>query len=323
MNPIGARLKSLGQNWADISRKIAPACANRTCDADSFWQRLRNRPNGVRLRGDRYCRSQCVEMALLEVLDGLRAVPRSSGAGHRIPLGLLLLSRQQITALQLETALEAQQASGRGRIGAWLQELGFVRPQQVTEALARQWACPVLRTDVVVPGSKWMPVLPGLLLESFQMIPVDYVESRSTLYIGFGEGIDYTVLYAIEQMLQCRTEPCLVYPGVLRRSLPLHARRERTEQIVFDQAADSPELVRIIGNYVSQVRAVELRLALCGPYIWVRLSRPPAPAIDLLLRAPIAPNSLGFPAHRATPAPGCLVLPKVLSGPADEPLRLA
>ena len=57
---------------------------------------------------------ECLELALLEVLTRARPTPhRAAIAPHRIPLGLLLLSRQQLTALQLRTALETQRAAGR------------------------------------------------------------------------------------------------------------------------------------------------------------------------------------------------------------------
>ena len=48
------------------------------------------------------------------------------------------------------------------------------------------------------------------------MIPVDYVDSPATLHIAFGEGIDYGVLYAIEQMVGCHTESCMAVPSFVR-----------------------------------------------------------------------------------------------------------
>jgi len=61
---------------------------------------------------------------------------------HRVPLGLLLLSRQQMTAAQLRTALERQRASGEGRIGDWLRRWVLPSELQITAAVARQWRVP-------------------------------------------------------------------------------------------------------------------------------------------------------------------------------------
>ena len=43
--------------------------------------------------------------------------------------------------------------------------------------------------------------------------------ATATLHLAFGEGIDYGVLYAIEQMLGCRTESCLAFPSLFAKRL--------------------------------------------------------------------------------------------------------
>ena len=254
----------------------------------------------MRMQGVRYCRTECLELALIEVLGAARSIPhRSVPAPHRIPLGLLLLSRQQLTSAQLRTALEAQREAGRGpsngdskskskkrKIGAWLQELGFATESQVTAALARQWSCPVLRAPPVAIAASRFPPIPTLLLESFQMMPVELVEATGTLLIAFSEGIDYTVLYAIEQMLGYHTEPCLVCPSTLRKSLQALVRQRGAGDIVFDRTKDAGECAHIIGSYSAKVRAEEVRVARCGEHLWIRLERLREEAVTLVLRAP-------------------------------------
>jgi hypothetical protein len=256
------------------------------------------------MRGERYCRTECLELALLEIL--MRAHPTHHSAAtapHRIPLGLLLLSRQQLTAAQLRTALEAQRAAGRSpkqntiqkkmKIGAWLQELGFATEQQVTAALARQWSCPVLRTASAAMGAGPVPpIFPGIplpLLESFQRIPVELVEATKTLLVAFSEGIDYTVLYAIEQMLGYHTEACLVCPSTLQKGLQaLAGQRSASDvvvqrDVVFERMEDAGECARIIGNYSAKVKAREVRLARCGDHLWIRLERLRQEAVTIVL----------------------------------------
>jgi hypothetical protein len=251
------------------------------------------------MQGDRYCRTECLELALLAVLTQARPTPHRAAIGpHRIPLGLLLLSRRQLTALQLRTALEAQRAADRGssqttiqktmKIGAWLQELGFATEQQVTAALARQWACPVLWTGSAGIGASRLPaIFPGIpvpLLESFQMIPVELVEATGTLLMAFSEGIDYTVLYAIEQMLGYHTEACLVCPSILQKGLQILARQRGASDVVFERMEDAGECAHIIGNYSAKVKAREVRLARCGDHLWIRLERLRQEAVTLVLR---------------------------------------
>jgi hypothetical protein len=248
------------------------------------------------MQGALYCRGECLEQALLDVLQrSQRAASPAGLAFHRIPLGLLLLSRQQLTGEQLRTALQIQkegsQASGRKitggknkKIGFWLQDLGFVTEHQVTAALARQWACPMLRTAPKAMAASRFPAIPNLLLESFQMIPVELVEASGTLLMAFSEGVDYTVLYAIERMLGYRTEACLVPPSILQTSLQNLARRDGPGDVIFDRIKDAGECAEIIGNYSTMVRAEEVRVAQCGEHFWVRLERAQKETVTLVMR---------------------------------------
>ena len=237
-----------------------------------------------------------MEMGLKEALRRLRpSLPKTALAPHRIPLGLILLSRQQLTADQLRTALAAQRdaaahasaadaGSDTRKIGAWLQQLGFVTEQQITAALARQWSCPVLRSTPTAIAVNRLPSIPSLLLESFHMIPVEVVESTRTLLMAFSERIDFTVLYAIEQMLGYHTEACLVCPSTLQKSLHSLERRREATDVIFDCVQDVAECARIIGNYSAKVRAIEVRIAGCGDHLWVRLERLRQEAVTLVLR---------------------------------------
>jgi len=263
---------------------------------------MRRRSRGVRLRGARYCQTECLELALVEFLGRARPVSRRATiAAHRIPLGLLLLSRQQLTAAQLRTALETQRAAHRDvgkrksesekKIGTWLQELGFATEQQVTAALACQWSCPVLRSGPGVLGSGRLSSIPVLLMESFQMMPVELVEATGTLLIAFSEGVDYTLLYAIEQMLGYRTEACLVSPSTLQKSLQAQTRHRGSTDVVFDRVGDIGECAHIIGNYSAKMKAEEVRLARCGEHLWIRLERLQHEAVNLVLRVPAIARS--------------------------------
>jgi hypothetical protein len=254
------------------------------------------------MQGARYCQAECLELALIDFLCRTRAVPRRRAiAAHRIPLGLLLLSRQQLTAAQLRTALEAQRAAGHGKIGAWLRELGFATESQVTAGLARQWCCPVLVTGAALMGADRLPAIPVLLLESFQMMPVEFVEATGTLLMAFSEGVDHTILYAIERMLGYRTEACLITPSALQKSLQALAPHRGSSDIIFEGMDDPGACARIISNYSAKVRAVEVHVARCGEHLWIRLERLGAEAINLVLCAPayVVPALPGLSAQTA------------------------
>jgi hypothetical protein len=271
--------------WRKIWAHAAPLCVG--CDSiklRSKWQRMRGKSQGVRLHGLRYCGTECLQRALVEALDQSRPAPRRELlASHRIPLGLILLSRQQLTPEQLRAALAAQRAAGYGRIGDWLQQLGFADESNITGALARQWACPMLRNEAALAASDCCPLIPVSLMEFFQMMPVTLVEPSGTLLMAFGDGIDYTALYAIEHVLGYHTEPCLMSATILRERVQALASQRIAGDIFFDRVEDDAECSRIVGSYAAKISAKELRMARCGKYLWVRLESSAQTAINLVL----------------------------------------
>ena len=157
--------------WRAFCDKRAPFCGDSECrHPRRLWCRMRRRPLGVRLHGTWYCMPECFERAVAGLLRPPQSAQRRAAASRRIPLGLILLSRQQLVPEQLRSALDAQLAAGAGKIGQWLRHMDFITEPQLTSALARQWSCPVLRSRPAVPALQRVPEIPMLLLESLRMI---------------------------------------------------------------------------------------------------------------------------------------------------------
>jgi hypothetical protein len=280
--------------WRSFWYKLGKGRASsRDCvHLQSLWRRLRGKMPEVLLDGSRCCLDACLEQVLFDAFERVRSTLKRVAVPHRIPLGLLLVSRQQLTAEQLRTALEAQRSAGHGRLGEWLLSLGFVSEDKITAALARQWSCPVLRARSSLPRISRSPQLPSTLLENFAMIPVDYVEATSTLHLAFGDGVDHNVLYAIEKMTESHTEPCMVASSFARANLQNLLRHRSEYEVTFECLADTAECCRIVRSYCTRLSASEIRLAVCGPYIWVRLFRVSRPPMDLLFRTSSPARSL-------------------------------
>ena len=108
------------------------------------------------------------------------------------------------------------------------------------------------------------------MMEFFQMMPVHYVKGMRVLYVGFCEKIEYTVLYAIEQMLDCRTQPCLVGRRALKSVLERIRLKPHPSELVFERLADAAEMARITRSYVLKLGAEAVRAVACGEYVWLR-----------------------------------------------------
>jgi hypothetical protein len=209
----------------------------------------------------------------------LRRTPKPS----RLPLGLVLLSPGEITAEQLRQALEIQRSAGSGKIGQWLVKMGAISEQQVTKALAAQQGCPVfaLREPQPLPAAMHWPMP---LVERYRAVPVFFNQPQTNLYVGFLEGVDHAFLCSVEQMLKCRTQPCIVPPSVFRLNLEWQASAVAGETIVIQQRQSSFEMAQTIGNYAQQVRAERCAITFCDEHLWIRLRRSSGFHVDFLFR---------------------------------------
>ena len=252
-------------------RKWMPRCANPTCARTSLFETFAHRKHRLSLEGQWYCGQNCFEQAVkakmeeLMTSQGKPAKARSS----RIPLGLLLLQRGILTAEQLKVALEQHRLTGVN-FGDVVQQLAFATQEQVTAAVAAQWACPVYSL-----GDRRLEVqvrVPRQFLELYGMLPVHFSESESKLLIGFVRGVQHQVLYTIRHMTSCTVAPCFI----TAREYDLHLHSPLTtflgdDELVFDQIVETAEMARIATNYVMQLSAERVRLEKCRDYLWVRI----------------------------------------------------
>lgn len=263
-------------NWSSFFRHhfgAVPTCGEQDCGLRRrLWRRFRWRHGSIRLHGVPYCSPGCFESAVQQHFERLCVTALSAPpVCHRVPLGLLMISRGQLTNPQLRSALEAQRESGQHRLGEWLERLGFATEQQVTAALAQQWACPLLSTNLS-RDPHCTRLLPYRLLESFHILPVQFVAATRTFHLAFGDGIDYSALYAIEQMLDCRTQVCLSTRSGVEQALQLLGQERRPRELVFEGRRDASEMARIACGYVLKLGAEQVRLAACRGFTWARLS---------------------------------------------------
>jgi hypothetical protein len=274
-----------------------PPCALVNCSRpQSLWHRLRHRPSGTFLQGLFYCQPQCLETALIGQLSRLRVVAPSPPSPNRIPLGLLMVARGKLTHIEVRAALEAQRRAHYGKIGEWIEKLGFATEQEVTTALALQWGCPVASSfdpaTIHSPGSIPLPIL-----EAFQMLPINYAASTNTLYLAFGERVDHAALYAIEKILDCRTQPCVAGRKSIARQLESMRQLPRPSDVEFGPMNDLAEMARIAASYTARLTPEAVRLSRIGRFIWLRLdarshvrfgvdSKPRALTTNLVFRLP-------------------------------------
>jgi hypothetical protein len=269
--------------WTKRLKKTRAGCGLASCSRPkSSWARLWHQRRGTFLQGVFYCQRRCLETALTAQLARLHALAPAAPPSNRIPLGLLMVARGWLTYEQVVTALAAQQSAHTGKIGEWFERLGFATEQQVTSALGLQWGCPVtssLDAAVLAPFGG----IPLGILEAFQMLPLHFVPATKTIYIAFGERVDHVALYAIEKILDCRTQACVAGRRNIAGELQ-HMRLEpRPREFEFGPMHDFAEIGRVSVSYMLRLGADEARLGRVGQFIWLRL-RVRTSHTDLLFR---------------------------------------
>lgn len=84
--------------------------------------------------------------------------------------------------------------------------------------------------------------------------------------------INYAVLHAVGDALECRAEPCLVTRSVMNEALERFAGHREPWDLLFENWRDPIEIARIACGYVFKLGAESVRATGCGKFIWLRLS---------------------------------------------------
>jgi hypothetical protein len=227
------------------------------------------------MHGSWYCGARCFTTAVEREIVRLQT-SGAKPANHvsRMPLGLNLVSHGLVTVEQLREASNEQKETG-AEIGELLMRNGSVSEKQVTAIRAADWNCPVF----VVPAhpARIRIDVPSTLVRHYSMIPVHYVPATNLLLIGFVHGVEYELLYTIEQMTGCTTKPCFVTPS----NFQLQVRhRERSlnqpvdlpaKELTSDDPKTTAEMARILCTSALEIEADEAILGKCKDYLWARL----------------------------------------------------
>jgi hypothetical protein len=143
------------------------------------------------------------------------------------------------------------------------------------------------------------------LLQSSFAVPVHFSPDASTLHIAFGDHVDHTLLYGIEQILNCHTVACTSSRHAISRVLDQLRQHSDRADTRFDSILAPDEISSIIGNYSQELRAARIQLVRAASFLWVRFSRDKS-SRDLLFRA--------LPDQARASAPGPAASSPPLSG---------
>jgi hypothetical protein len=288
------------QAAAALRKQVLPQCALADCPKrhrmlSVYWMRS----SGTEFDGRWYCSMECLQRAVrLAVQNHISRFLFERPRSYRLPVGLLLVNRGQITNAQLQEALRLQREHRSGRIGTWLRQMNATTDHEIVKALAQQWACPVYPLDRHPQVVSWTDVAPFTLFAAAKAVPVHLSLDGRTLHVAFSERVDHTLLYALERMLDCRTIACVASESAVNAMLEAKGLAADRSDINFETLRDAGGIASAICSYVQQIEAPQLKLERAGPYLWARLTRS-GDFRDLLFRILPATNPTLEPPARA------------------------
>lgn len=252
-----------------LLKHMTPTCAAAECSRRyPLMNGWIQRDEGLRTQeGEWFCSPECFERGMTLRLARLPISQRPPRM-NRIPLGLLLHKRGVITTEQLNLALEEHRKSGV-KLGECLRRKYGIPESEITGAIAAQWSCPTFPASEI--AAPWLGILPLRLIERYRILPVRLIESTRQLYVGCSERVPYDVLYAMERMLELKTEPCIISDSAFASQLQQHSNDTADNDIVVETLTSPAEVAHMTRSYAQQLQADEVRYVLCGNYVWFRV----------------------------------------------------
>ncbi|HAX41728.1 MAG TPA: type II secretion system ATPase GspE [Bryobacteraceae bacterium] len=183
-------------------------------------------------------------------------------------LGEILQSRGQVTAEELERALELQKERG-DKLGRILVDLGFVAERDVLNALSEQLQIAVAAFNGPPPVTPETERLPARFLRQARAVPLRIEDS--TLVLAMADPLDFETIRAAQSATGLKVRAELALDSEIHDALEKHyAAEERDETFtgreneeaasdlehLRDMASEAP-VIRLVNSMIGQ--AVEKR----------------------------------------------------------------
>src|SRR5256714_2986911 len=121
-----------------------------------------------------------------------------------VRIGELLLKEKRITAEQLQQALTHQKANG-GKLGFNLVKMGFVKDEEITALLSKQYGVPSINLTQFEIDPAVVKLIPAETAQKYQIVPLS--RSGATLTIAMTDPTNVFAMDDIKFMTGYNVEP--------------------------------------------------------------------------------------------------------------------
>jgi type IV pilus assembly protein PilB len=121
-----------------------------------------------------------------------------------VRIGELLLKEKRISAEQLQEALNYQRTTG-GKLGANLVKLGFVKDEEITALLSKQYGVPSIALNQFEIDPAVIKLVPGETARKYQIVPLS--RAGATLTIAMTDPTNVFAMDDVKFMTGYNVEP--------------------------------------------------------------------------------------------------------------------
>ena len=133
-----------------------------------------------------------------------------------VRIGELLLKEKRITPEQLQEALNYQRANG-GKLGFNLVKLGYVKDEEITALLSKQYGVPSINLTQFEIDPAVIKLIPAETAQKYQIIPLS--RSGATLTIAMTDPTNVFAMDDIKFMTGYNVEPVVASEAAVMNAI--------------------------------------------------------------------------------------------------------
>ncbi len=150
-----------------------------------------------------------------------------------VKLGELLLKENMVSPQQLQDALNHQKLNG-GKLGKAFVSLGFVKDEEITSLLSRQYGVPSINLDHFEVDPAIIKIIPAETARKYQVLPLS--RSGATLTIAMADPTNVFAMDDIKFMTGYNVEPVVASEAALEDSIDRYYGSTRSLELRRDTA---------------------------------------------------------------------------------------
>jgi type IV pilus assembly protein PilB len=154
-----------------------------------------------------------------------------------VRLGELLLKENMVSPQQLQDALNHAKLSG-GKIGKAFVSLGFVKDEEITSLLSRQYGVPSINLDHFEVDPTIIKIIPAETARKYQVLPLS--RSGATLTIAMADPTNVFAMDDIKFMTGYNVEPVVASESALEDAIDRYYGSNRSLELRREGGGGAP-----------------------------------------------------------------------------------